>query len=137
MHKLKAKPALFSYGSKYRQGELLRASLCFGEAGRQCLQDVENVTFSRTFSLGARPPPCRPWAPWERAGSKPVCCTSPGVELPLHVRSSLPIFRCILEKKCFLVVLECLSVLARLCILMAGLLGAPLCGAGGTAVGEQ
>lgn len=40
----------------------------------------------------------------------------------------------------FLIVLECLNVLARQCILVAGLFRAPLyraCGTLGTAVGEQ
>lgn len=47
-------------------------------------------------------------APWYEAlgamgtqDPKPVCCTSPKVELPLHVHSSLSISHCILEKNCF------------------------------------
>lgn len=32
---------------------------------------------------------------------KPVWCTSPKVELPLHVHSSLSIFHCILENNFF------------------------------------
>lgn len=100
------------FWSKHKQGKMLPVGLHFGEAHRDVCRMWITSPSPEHSALGARPGSQGSGCHGNTWDPKPVCCTAPQVELPLHVHSSLPIFHCILEENFFFYcpwMLECVG----------------------------